>query len=284
MRRWLAGLALLGLITPALADDIDLPTLRGSEPFVPGPPAFTRWGGFYFGGDLSKSSTFFDFSNATRSLISYSLRQLTLEQEQTVSAWQVLGKSTNSSIGMGGFVGYNSQWDDLILGIEASYNRVGVAGVAPVNPLGIATTAGGNSYDVRLTGSGAMHIYDYVEARARAGWVVGSFLPYVSVGAVAGRADFTRTAEVSGIQNKFFPFDASQCPGAAHPTCAVFDFPSSETKKGAIVYGWSAGAGLDIMVMPNAFVRAEVEYVQFAPVSDIKAAIVSGRVGAGIKF
>ena len=61
MRRWLAGLALLGLITPALADDIVLPTLHGSEPFVPSPPAFTRWGGFYFGGDLSKSSMFFDF-------------------------------------------------------------------------------------------------------------------------------------------------------------------------------------------------------------------------------
>ena len=112
----------------------------------------------------------------------------------------------------------------------------------------------------------------------------GSFLPYVSAGAVVGRADFSRTADVAGIQNEFFPFVPNQCPGAAHPTCAIFDFASGETKRNAITYGWSVGAGLDVMVMPNAFLRAEIDYVRFAPMSEIKAAIASGRIGGGLKF
>ena len=75
MRRWLVVLALLGgLVGQARADDFDLPTLRGSEPFVPAPPSYRNWGGFYVGGNLNKNSGFFDFSKATQSLISYSLR------------------------------------------------------------------------------------------------------------------------------------------------------------------------------------------------------------------
>ena len=57
-----------------------------------------------------------------------------------------------------------------------------------------------------------------------------------------------------------------------------------QTKRNAITYGWSVGAGLDVMVMPNAFLRAEIDYVRFAPMSDIKAAIASGRIGGGLKF
>jgi opacity protein-like surface antigen len=285
MRRWLVVFALLGLIHEARADDdLDLPTLRGSEPFVPAPPSYRNWGGFYFGGNLSKNSGSFDFSTATQSLVAFSLRQLTLESEAQVSTWEVLGKPTTNSVGLGAFAGYNTQWDDLILGFEAGYNRVGISAFSQGSPLNIVTSAGGNSYDVHLTGTASMHIYDYVEARGRAGWVVGSFLPYVSVGAVVGRADFTRSSDVAGVQNEFFPFDASQCPGGAHPTCAVFDFPNSETKKGAIIFGWSVGGGIDVMVMPNAFLRAEFDYVRFAPISDIKAAIATGRIGAGVKF
>ena len=35
-------------------------------------------------------------------------------------------------------------------------------------------------------------------------------------------------------------------------------------------YGYTAGLGLDVIVLPNVFLRAEWEYVQFFPVQDIK--------------
>ena len=53
---------------------------------------------------------------------------------------------------------------------------------------------------------------------------------------------------------------------------------------GALLYGFSVGGGLDWALTPNIFLRGEFEYVQFAPIANIVASIISTRVGAGFKF
>jgi hypothetical protein len=58
MRVPLVALGLIGgLLSPAFGADYDLPILRGSEPVAPvvsvGPATFTRWSGFYVGGQFS---------------------------------------------------------------------------------------------------------------------------------------------------------------------------------------------------------------------------------------
>ena len=75
----LSALCMLGgLFFPASAADYDLPILRGSQPPAPvltvGPATFTRWSGFYFGGDVSLGSATSDFSTATRPLVQLSLQ------------------------------------------------------------------------------------------------------------------------------------------------------------------------------------------------------------------
>jgi len=49
MRRVFCALLVLGLASPALADD-DYPFLREGK--TVGPATFTRWSGFYLGGQL----------------------------------------------------------------------------------------------------------------------------------------------------------------------------------------------------------------------------------------
>jgi len=44
------------------------------------------------------------------------------------------------------------------------------------------------------------------------------------------------------------------------------------------------GAGLRLLVLPNVFLRAEWEYVQFFPVQDFKIHLNTARIGVGIKF
>ena len=83
--RWVSAiltilLLILGMASPALADDYDLPIFRGSsQPPAPvvtvGPATFTRWSGFYFGGNVSLGSATSDFSTATRPLVEFSLTQ-----------------------------------------------------------------------------------------------------------------------------------------------------------------------------------------------------------------
>ena len=289
--RWvICALTVLTLASPAFAADLDI--LPGPQPVGPGgslpvgPGTFTRWSGFYVGGQIGYGDANTDFSNATQPLVAFSLRNLALESDDFVSTWPVLGRGSNDAVGYGGFVGYNTQWQDLVLGLESNYTHTAFATTASVSPLvgaaGRIVTAGSNQYSVNLTGTGQLEITDYASLRARAGWVFGNLLPYGFAGLAIGRGNYSVTTEVYGQQNSaspaFFPCDP------AAPTCIGYDFSNSAGQNGAFLYGFSAGGGLDWALTQNIFLRGEVEYVQFAPIANIVASIVSARVGAGFKF
>ena len=58
-------------LTKAWAADYepsDFPTLRGSAPYVPGPPRHVNWGGFYGGGQIGYGASSMDFSKAGNSI------------------------------------------------------------------------------------------------------------------------------------------------------------------------------------------------------------------------
>jgi outer membrane immunogenic protein len=273
MRRWLVASCMLGsigmlsLMTQANAQDFETPTLRGSSPYIPAPPKYTRWQGFYVGGQIGYGTSKMDFSGATESLVAFQLRETALEQEHRVSEWDVLGKASPSGTSYGGFVGYNFQFSDVIVGIDVHYNGSNFFAAAPVYPIGRAVSAGGNEYTVILDGDASMRITDYGSARFRAGWLVGNVLPYATLGFAFGRADISRSVDIFLTENG-----------------VPFDFAQSETRKGRFIYGWSAGAGLDVLVMPNIFVRGEVEYISFSQAQGIEAQITTARLGAGFKF
>jgi len=282
MRRLLAALGLIVAISDAFAGDLMLPTLRGSDNLVPGNPTYPRWSGFYAGGQVGIGLANMDFAGATRGLIAFSLRELALENEQHPSTWQVLEKADTKASSIGGFVGYNTRFDDVILGLDFNYNRASFNANAPISPIGRITSAGGNTYLVNLTGSASLHITDVAGLRARAGYAVGNFLPYFTIGVAAGRADFARSATASGAENPPTGYPTVPCDPLAG--CTVFSFTRSEAKQGAFMYGWSMGGGIDMLVLPNVFVRAEFEYIAFTSIAEIKAAISTGRLGLGVKF
>ncbi len=284
MRRVICALTVLALGSPAFAADLDLDILRGSQPV--GPATFTRWSGFYVGGQIGYGDANTDFSNATQPLVAFSLRETALESSDFVSTWPVLGSGSNDAVGYGGFVGYNTQWQDVVLGLEGNYTHTDFVTTASVSPLvggaGRIVSAGGSQYSVNLTGTGQLEITDYASLRARAGWVLGNFLPYGFAGLVIGRENYSVTTEVYGQQNSaspaFFPCDP------AAPTCIGYDFSNSAGQNGALLYGFSIGGGLDWALTQNIFLRGEFEYVQFAPIANIVASITSARLGAGFKF
>jgi opacity protein-like surface antigen len=283
MRRWfVVAFCLLGSAAPTFAGDFDTPTLRGSTAFIPAPPTYTRWEGFYFGGQIGQSSAGMNFAGATQSLIHYLLRTTALEREQAPSEWGVLGRASNSGQSYGGFVGYNTQWSDAIIGIDLHYNHSSFFNNAPVTPISRVVSAGGNTYYVNVSGDASMRITDYGSARVRGGWVIGNVLPYATLGFAFGRANVTRSAQVSGAENPPTGYPTVACDPLTG--CVEFAYSTSEAKNAAWIYGWSAGAGLDVLLMPNFFVRAEYEYSSFAKIQGIEARLHTARVGAGIKF
>lgn len=266
------ALAPSALVAPrAFAADLDMDTLRG--PLTVGPAAFTRWEGFYAGGQFDYSSANVDFSKATTPLVAYSLRNSTVEEQDHISDLTPLSSNNAAKTsGWGGFAGYNTQWQDLVLGVELNYTHAPFSVVAVNNPITRGETASGINYTTTVTGSGSLRVTDFGSARARFGYVLGNFMPYGFGGFALGRGSYNVTAEVFG----------QGCD--SNNVCTPFDFPNSTGKSSALLYGFVVGGGLDVAVTRNVFVRAEYEFMQFAPFANITAAISSARVGAGFKF
>jgi outer membrane immunogenic protein len=285
--RWLFGVLLvLGLATPAASADFDLPppsanfdTLRGPQPV--GPATFTRWSGFYFGGQFGLGDANANFSNATQALAAFALRNTALEANAAPSQWPVLGTANQAAASYGGFVGYNTQWQDLVVGMEANFNRATFPLHAPTSP--IARTVGdglGNTYALTMTGTGSLVTEDFATLRIRGGWVVGNFLPYAFVGFALGVANSAVTVSGSGVE--YTSGTVGVCSGTQ--PCIPFSFSNSSSLNNAVLYGFTVGGGVDFAVTSNIFLRAEFEWDQFNPPPGYLATVITGRVGGGLRF
>jgi outer membrane immunogenic protein len=284
MRRLIVVIALLASVAEVSAGEFEFPEpLRGSSPYVPAPPVYTRWSGFYAGGELGYGTAHIDFSNATRQLYTFMLRELALENEQHVSQWQVLGAKDTGGHSIGGFAGFNAQFDDVIMGFDVHYSSTAFSASAAGTPLSRRTSAGGNVYDVTINGTADMNIHDWGAARGRVGYVWNNILPYGTFGLAFGRADISRTGLITGEENPPAP-TVPPTPCGPPTTCVPFTYTASEARKNVWIWGWAAGLGADFLILPNLFLRAELEFVSFAGVMGTKANISTARVGAAIKF
>jgi outer membrane immunogenic protein len=264
MRWLLCGLAFVAGAQQASAADLGEMFLRGSNA-VTAAPRSASWEGFYVGGHVGATYAGADFSGATQGLIETSLRN-SLYLDAGVQYWHVLGKYDTSGSSWGGFVGYNFQWDEAVVGIEANYNRTNL-GLASGGSMG--RQPGGTPEAVFVDATASMRITDYGTLRARGGWNAGSFMPYGFVGIALGRADVNRTNTTTLIG------------GGGN---IVLSDTVSDNKLGDIAYGYTAGFGIDLCVLQNFFVRGEYEYVRFGSFNQINAHIHTARVGAGFKF
>jgi outer membrane immunogenic protein len=270
--RWVvSALLVLYFMPQALAADLDV--LRGSEPV--GPAFYANWTGIYVGGNVGYSDEDADFSNATQPSIAYVLRDTALENTSHPSELPVLGTADQSGLSYGGFFGYNTQWQDLMLGIEANFEHTTASLVAPGSPIARSgfSDGQGNTYTVVISGSGAMTDLNYIALRGRAGLVLGNFLPYGFLGGAVGIANVSVTSAIAGF-----------CEPGSTAICSNFSFSAANGRNSALLYGATVGAGLDYAMTQHFFVRGEYEYTIFAPFDNVVLAISSARLGLGYKF
>jgi|HubBroStandDraft_6_1064221.scaffolds.fasta_scaffold578545_2 outer membrane immunogenic protein len=268
-RAALAALALV-LAVPAGASAQDF--LRGS--LFNG--AATRWDGINFGVQLGLTNMNTDFGNSTSSLVAFALRNTTVENEFMPSSWTTLPATTTNGRQYGAFLGYNIQWDQLVIGFDLAYNRMSSQETSASDSISrMVTTSDTYVNTVTIAAQSQLQMIDYATMRARAGYAFGQFLPYAVVGAAVGRFNYANTATttVSGISTTATP-----------PTYGPTVDTESNSKNDAVVPGALVGLGIDVAVIPNVFLRGEWEYIAFAPVGGIRANINTGRVGIGVRF
>jgi outer membrane immunogenic protein len=280
MRRVTCALILLSLASPALAADLDFDFLRGSE--TVGPATYTRWSGFYVGGQVGYGWANTDFSGSTASLIAYVLRETDLETNVTPSQWPILGTGRGAAPLFGGFVGYNTQFEDAVFGVEANLEHGAFKLVSPNNPIARSTAAdsSGNAYTVAMTGSGEVDTMDFATIRARAGYVAGNFMPYGFAGFAMGLANVSVSATISGTE--YTSGTIGSCTATA--ACIPFLYTGSYVHNNDVLYGYTVGGGVDVALTPNVFARLELELDQFILPNNLELTAMTAHVGAGYKF
>jgi opacity protein-like surface antigen len=134
----------------------------------------------------------------------------------------------------GGFVGYNFQWDQLVIGFDVGYKYASVLG-----------------FDDGVTQQ--FKLVDFVPIRARAGYAIGTFLPYALLGGAIGRFNYFNPSTGIGEDNAFSA-------------------------------GFLTGLGVDWLITPGVFIRAEWQYIAFASVGSTLSQVNTGQLAIGVKF
>jgi outer membrane immunogenic protein len=250
------------------------PVLRGSVS-----PGYVRWDGWQAGIQAGFGNMNADFGNSTSSLVAFILRNSTLEAEGAPSTWTALPSNTTSGAVFGGFVGYNWQWSELVVGWDLAYKR----------PASLNSTAGDSlrrlfdtsdsvRHDVTIDAQTSFKLVDYATLRGRAGYAFGEFLPYAVLGAAVGRFNYQTNVTVTDVMTDLTV--APPVPG----DLGTFQQSASSGQKNVFVAGLTTGLGIDWAITPGVFLRAEWEYALFAPVNGTRSNINVGFVGLGARF
>lgn len=277
--RWvICAVAVLAFAQDARAQDY---VLRGSEPTY-------HWGGIYGGVQGGFDSSTVNFGNAAASQIAFLLRNTAIEQDEQISQWSVLGSRKPQTGSVGAFLGYNVEWENVILGLEANYNRVSL-NASSSNSISRSFTDSTNLpaghhyfYTLTTTAQSSLRMTDIATFRGRAGWEAGNFLPYAFGGLAVAR--------VNTFTGSTLSFTAIDVPDSVIPpltplsNLAFGPVSQSNAQNGAFAYGFATGLGVDAAILPNLFVRGEVEYIHFGAVNGIQVSMTTARVGAGVKF
>ena len=274
MRRFLLAAVMMGAASCAQAADMpDLPILRGS--YVDGlTTSRVNWQGFYVGGQGGYGSSDEKFAGSNANMIDTLLDHNVIQQMQ-VSQWNLglAGQSARSSA-YGAFAGYNWQWDDVVVGLEASYVHGSFGGASRATKELVSGSALSDTFfhDVAVDSSASISISDMATFRARAAYAWGCFLPYMFGGFALGKADIARSVTIhdavsTTINGPFTPLATLNATDAVH---------------NHLIYGYTAGLGVDVNLIGGLFMRAEWEYVRFT--SQVDTNINTVRAGLGYKF
>jgi opacity protein-like surface antigen len=278
MCRWLvvAAVGLLGFASHAEAQFFDTPTLRGTSPFIPAAPNYTRWTGAYVGGQAGFLSSQIDASSGFGTSNIFSPGNPLTAPLGPVT-WVAPGRRDVRGSSYGGFIGYNTQFQDAVLGIELNYNRSSLVNSASASrcyhetdPLCLAaiTLGDGNDYNATVVATMSTRVTDYGTIRGRAGWAIGDFMPYAMMGVAVGRVELTRSATVD-----------------ATPVGAGAPFVHTETDtRSRFAWGYSAGGGVEYLLTSSVFLRGEYEFIKLNAVDGVGVTISTARFAAGLRF
>ncbi len=213
-----------------------------------------------------------NLANSAKGLIGQQLNNVDLQSQFNISSWPLLHNASDQGSGFGGFAGYNAQWEDVVIGFEASYVHGKFFGASSGSQSRSFSYPTDYFSTATISAASSTEITDYGSARARLGYAVNNFLPYMFGCVALGRANTYRSASTT----TFYQYTGTNpALGDIGPTTTT----SSDIRNGHWTYGYSAGAGVDVKMVGGLFLRAEYEYLKFVGVVNTSVNTVRGGVG-----
>jgi outer membrane immunogenic protein len=272
MRRFLLAAMMMSAVSTVHA--ADLPVLRGgfSDPLS---STTVNWQGVYFGAQGAYGSSDANLTGSNSDLAASALSGTVIGNGMGVAGWDLpFGRESARAPGYGGFAGYNWQWTDAVLSFEASYlhGKFGDKTVVTESMASTVKLSDGFFHNVTATSSSSISISDMATIRGRAAYAFGCFLPYAFGGFALGNANISR--EYTAQDSVSYTFNNGYIPSQS--------FRASDNLTNHLIYGYTAGVGMDYNIMAGLFARAEWEYVRFT--SKVETNINTVRAGLGYKF
>jgi opacity protein-like surface antigen len=274
MRIFVGGVIALALVGSAAAGEYGDEPLRGSY----------NWAGYYAGAHGGFTNVDFGLSRAAKDLVANMVRATLVESEANVSDLPRLGRGHDANGSFGGFVGYNSQWENVVVGVEIGYTRSSIAAASADSISRSFVTSDEFRNDIDVNANATAKLTDLATLRLRGGYAMDWLLPYAFVGAAAGRFNYSRHADVVISQTDVSASALDPTDGIPPRAGGFLADSRTQTKNGAFTYGVTAGLGVDVGLLPGVFVRGEWEVVQFGTVGGIQMTVNTFRVGAALKY
>lgn len=248
----------------AHAADLDFGPLRGSqwgEPVV-------VWQGGYFAGLAGYTQTGVKADGIFKEPIAHRLRDTVLEAEMRVSDFLRPTVSDRRASVFGIAAGYNFQFDETVLGIEADFTRGRTRSVGSDQLARRRNLSNDTLGYADARGTFELEVDNVSTLRVRAGYTVGAFLPFVSGGVAIAEYKRRRVIDLEY--------------GEA-PVAGPFRFQDVAPKSGWAI-GVAGSAGVDVALTENVFVRGEWLYTFFPDMGGAEVSRNTLRAAAGVKF
>lgn len=277
--------ALMLLLSAAAAQAADFPMLRGTQDDFgfQAAPSSINWSGFYAGLHGGYSAGEIKPGTTAPDLARQAYRDLLLSSEYDVAKLvDSLPLGDDRSRSFGGFAGYNYFSSNIMVGLEIDYTRSKQGAEADDFIARRYITSNGIQNDISLTTHMKAELRDYMTARVRAGWAIGSFLPFVTGGVAVGRAD-VRTHLAATYD---FALPDPNNAGSFLPEVTASGYPLALTsgKKNAYSAGFALGGGVDVALASYLFLRGEYQFVRFGSFKGAEIDVHTIRGAVAAKF
>jgi outer membrane immunogenic protein len=240
MNRFLVGI-LVGAGFVGCASAADLPLVQAPPPIYP--TTAVTWSGFYFGGHAGYGWSNFDFRDPTVTITTPGLSaSLGIPLERKF-------KASNGIVGPQ--AGINAQFGPIVVGAEGDFSWTSMRGIyrstsgpTAIGPFSLSTF------------EGAAAKVDWLSTlRSRVGYAFDRFLVYGTGGVAFGQVQ--GAGDVTGILPPFGSLTLAANDRKTH-------------------VGWTAGAGIEGMLLPNLSLKVEYLYADLGREHHSAPALVTG--------